>query len=63
MIENLIFLLDAKVIAIQEESEEFAINTIVQAGGLFMNNFRDLMLLAVNTFSTASKLQLQPLIK
>lgn len=56
MIENLIFLLDAKVIAIQEESEEFAINTIVQAGGLFMNNFRDLMLLAVNTFSTASKI-------
>lgn len=56
MIENLIFLLDAKVIAIQEESEEFAINTIVQAGGLFMNNFRDLMLLAVNTFSTATKI-------
>lgn len=56
MIETLIFLLDAKVIAIQEESEEFAINTIVQAGSLFMNNLQDLMLIAVNTFSTATKI-------
>ena len=55
MIDNLIFFLDANFQNSLNNNDETARNLFVQAGDLFMDNMRDGMLLAINTFGSGVK--------
>ena len=55
MIDNLIFFLDANFQNSLKNNDETARNLFVQAGDLFMDNMRDGMLLAINTFGSGVK--------
>lgn len=55
MIENLINFLDIKLRYSFEYDKNLSEKAFVQAGNMFMDNLRDCMLMAVNTFGMATK--------
>lgn len=55
MIENLIFFLDAKLQYELAQDEKMGLVFFENAGNLFMDNMRDIMLCSIQTFGTAGK--------
>lgn len=55
MIENLIFFLDVKLQATLSDNKKLAENLFLQAGDCFMDNIKNAMIMATNTFGTGAK--------